>query len=82
MPGCGKGLDQGTIWRDQEGPVSIEVSGIGRTVRIQKDHSILDLAGEGRLLSVTVHEAVPLAPDSVSMPRFKSIEWFGLLESC
>lgn len=46
-----------TVW--------IEVSGIGRTVKIQKDHSILDLAGEGRHLSVTVQEAVPLAPDSL-----------------
>ena len=49
----------------KKAPVWIEVSGIGRTVKIQKDHWILDLAGEGRHLSVTVHEAVPLAPDSV-----------------
>ena len=31
-----------------------------------KDNSILDLADEGRHLSVTVHEALPLAPDSVT----------------
>ncbi|MGC1485832.1 MAG: hypothetical protein WA789_18715 [Candidatus Acidiferrum sp.] len=49
----------------KKAPVWIEVYGIGRTVKIQKDHWILDLAGEGRHLSVTVHEAVPLVPDSV-----------------
>ena len=49
----------------KKAPVWIEVSGIGRTVKIQKDHSILDSADEGRHLSVTVHEAVPLAPDSL-----------------
>ncbi len=49
----------------KKAPVWIELSGIGRTVKIQKDHSILDLAGEGRHLSVNVREAVPLALDSV-----------------
>jgi hypothetical protein len=49
----------------KKAPVWVVVPDIVRTVQIQKDHSILDLADEGRHLSVTVHEAAPLAPDSV-----------------
>ena len=65
VPVAEKASIRGTICRHQEVPVWVEVSGTVRTVQIQKDHSILDSADEGQHLSVTVHEALPLAPDFV-----------------
>jgi hypothetical protein len=66
MPVAGKASIKALLAATKKAPVWIEVSGIGRTVKIQNDHSILDLAGEGRHLSITVHDTVPLAPIPVN----------------
>ncbi|HZR58073.1 MAG TPA: hypothetical protein VFA74_14455 [Terriglobales bacterium] len=60
VPVAEKASIRGTFAAPKKGPVWVEVSGIVRTVKIQKDCSILDLQDEGRRLSATVHEDLSL----------------------